>query len=130
MEFVPHLPSSASGVGLQQMHGVASRIAPSATAFPHRAEQYDFLILSQWSDATDSDRNIEWTNALFQAMQPHLEASVYVNNLGDEGPGAGQGGLRAESLAPGCAQENPRPGQPVPGEPKHRSITDIARGRQ
>jgi hypothetical protein len=69
------------------MHGIASRIAPSATAFPHRAEQYDFLILSQWSDATDSDRNIEWTNALFQAMQPHLEKSVYVNNLGDEGPG-------------------------------------------
>ena len=87
MQFIPQMPSSASGVGLQQMHGVASRVAPSATAFPHRAEQYDFLILSQWSDAIDSDRNIEWTRALFQAMQPHLEESVYVNNLGDEGPG-------------------------------------------
>jgi hypothetical protein len=87
MQFTPQMPSSASGVGMQQMHGVASRIAPSATAFPHRAEQYDFLILSQWSDANDSDRNIEWTRALFQAMQPHLEESVYVNNLGDEGPG-------------------------------------------
>ncbi|HEY6683959.1 MAG TPA: FAD-binding oxidoreductase [Propionibacteriaceae bacterium] len=87
MQFIPQMPSSASDVSLQQMHGVASRIAPSATAFPHRAEQYDFLILSQWPDATDSDRNIEWTRALFQAMQPHLEESVYVNNLGDEGPG-------------------------------------------
>ena len=86
MQFVPQMPSSASGVGLQQMHGVASRVAPSATAFPHRAEQYDFLILSQWSDATDSDRNVQWTKALFEAMQPHLEESVYVNNLGDEGP--------------------------------------------
>jgi FAD/FMN-containing dehydrogenase len=85
MQFLPHMPSSASGVGLQQLHGVASRIAPSATAFAHRAEHYDFLILSQWSDAADSDRNVEWTRALFQAMQPHLEASVYVNNLGDEG---------------------------------------------
>ena len=87
MQFVPQMPSFASGVGLQQMHGVASRIAPSATAFRHRAEQYDFLILSQWSDATDSDHNVEWTDALFEAMQPHLEESVYVNNLGDEGPG-------------------------------------------
>jgi hypothetical protein len=85
MQFVPHMPSSASGVGIQQMHGVASRIAPSATAFPHRAEQYDFLILSQWSEAPDSDRNIEWTSALFHAMRPHLKESVYVNNLGDEG---------------------------------------------
>jgi hypothetical protein len=87
MQFLPQLPSSASGVGLQQMHGVASRVASSATAFPHRAEQYDFLILSQWSDATDSNRNMQWTRALFEAMQPHLEESVYVNNLGDEGPG-------------------------------------------
>jgi hypothetical protein len=87
MRFLPTMPSSASGVGLQQMHGVASRVAPSATAFRHRAEQYDFLILSQWSEATDTDRNVEWTRALFEAMQPHLEESVYVNNLGDEGPG-------------------------------------------
>jgi hypothetical protein len=87
MQFVPQMPSTDSGVGLQQMHGVASRIAPSATAFPHRAEQFDFLILSQWPEATDSDRNIEWSRALFEAMQPHLEESVYVNNLGDEGPG-------------------------------------------
>jgi hypothetical protein len=87
MRFLPQMPSSASGVGLQQLHGAASRVAPSATAFPHRAEQYDFCILSQWSEATDSDRNLQWTRALFEAMQPHLEESVYVNNLGDEGPG-------------------------------------------
>jgi hypothetical protein len=85
LRFLPKMPSLASGVGLQQLHGVASRVAPSATAFPHRAEQYDFLIGSQWSDAADSDRNLQWTRALFEAMQPHLEASVYVNNLGDEG---------------------------------------------
>jgi hypothetical protein len=87
MRFLPQMPSSASGVGLQQLHGAASRVAPSATAFPHRAEQYDFLIGSQWSEASDSDRNVQWTRALFEAMQPHLEESVYVNNLGDEGPG-------------------------------------------
>jgi hypothetical protein len=86
MQFLPHMPSSTSGIGLQQMHGAASRVGPSATAFAHRAEQYDFLIGSQWSDATNSDRNVEWTMALFEAMQPHLEESVYVNNLGDEGP--------------------------------------------
>ncbi len=85
MRFVTQMPSPATGVGLQQMHGLASRVDPSATAFPHRAEQFDFLILSQWPDAIDSARNIEWTRAFFEAMQPHLEDSVYVNNLGDEG---------------------------------------------
>jgi FAD/FMN-containing dehydrogenase len=86
VEFIPQMPSPVSAVGLQRMHGVASRVAPTATAFAHRAAQYDFLVLSQWSDAADSARNIKWTMALFEAMQPHLEKSVYVNNLGDEGP--------------------------------------------
>ena len=85
MRFVEQMPSPASGVGLQQMHGVASRIHPSATAFAHRAEQFDFLILSQWPDPTDTGPNVEWTRALFAAMQPHLENAVYVNNLGEEG---------------------------------------------
>jgi hypothetical protein len=87
LRFVPRMPSAASGVGLQQMHGAASRVAPSATAFPHRAEQFDFLVLSQWSDPAESGRNIDWTRELFEAMRPHLEDAVYVNNLGDEGPG-------------------------------------------
>jgi hypothetical protein len=87
LRFLPQMPSPASSVGLQQLHGAASRVAPSATAFPHRAEQYDFLIGSQWSEASDSDRNLQWTSALFEAMRPHLAESVYVNNLGDEGPG-------------------------------------------
>ena len=87
MRFLPQMPSRASGVGLQQMHGVASRVAPSATAFAHRGEQYDFLILSQWSDPADTESNLEWTEALFEAMQPHMEGSVYVNNLCEEGQG-------------------------------------------
>jgi hypothetical protein len=71
------------GAGLMEMTATLG----SATAFSHRAEHYDFLILSQWSDPADSERNLEWTSALFEAMQPHLEESVYVNNLGDEGQG-------------------------------------------
>ena len=82
--FIAHAPSTATGVGLQHMHGAATRIDPAATAFTHRAEQYDFLIASQWSDQAHTARNIEWTQAFFEAMQPHLENSVYVNNLGDE----------------------------------------------
>ncbi|MET1003794.1 MAG: FAD-binding protein [Acidimicrobiia bacterium] len=82
--FISRVPSAATGVGLQHMHGATTRIDPAATAFAHRAEQYDFLIASQWSDDADSARNIEWTRAFFEAMQPHLENAVYVNNLGDE----------------------------------------------
>jgi FAD binding domain/Berberine and berberine like len=85
VRFVSEMPSPTTGVGLQQMHGAASRVGPTTTAFPHRDEHYDFLILSQWTDPAESERNVEWTRSLFEAMQPFFEAGVYVNNLGDEG---------------------------------------------
>ncbi|MDQ2708512.1 MAG: FAD-binding oxidoreductase [Actinomycetota bacterium] len=85
-DFIPRMPSVASGVGLQRMRGVAARVEPSATAFANRVEQDDLLILSQWEDPSDSDRNITWTRELFAGLSPHLDKAAYVNNLGNEGP--------------------------------------------
>jgi len=85
IEFVTRMPSPASGVGLQQLHGAAARVDPAATAFPHRGERYDCLILSQWPDPAESKRNVAWTTELFDALRPFLATGVYVNNLGDEG---------------------------------------------
>jgi hypothetical protein len=101
VQHVPDMPSAASGVGLQHLHGAAGRVAPDATAFPHRADQYDLLILSQWDDPEDSERNTAWSRGLFDAMTPHLQDAVYVNNLGAEGPERARSayGLNAPRLA-------------------------------
>jgi FAD/FMN-containing dehydrogenase len=85
VRFVEEMPSPAAGVSLQQMHGFASRVDPGATAFPHRDEHYDLVILSEWTDSTDTTKNIEWARAFFDAMHPYFERGVYVNNLGEEG---------------------------------------------
>ena len=82
LEFAATSPSPYSGIGLQQMTGVASRVDPWATAFAHRDRQYDFLIVSQWENPADADRNIAWTRRCFEAMSPYLKEAVYVNNLG------------------------------------------------
>jgi len=84
VRFVSEMPSPDSGVGLQQMHGAASRVDPAATAFPHRDEHYDLLILSQWADPSESEGNVRWTRELFGAMEPFFGEGVYVNNLGEE----------------------------------------------
>ncbi len=78
-------PSPMSAIALQQMHGAASRVGPTETAFPHRYEQYDMVILSVWANSADTERNVNWTRGLWQAMQPFVERGVYVNNLGEEG---------------------------------------------
>jgi FAD/FMN-containing dehydrogenase len=84
VRLVKEMPSPSSGMGLQQMHGAASRVDPAATAFPHRDEHYDLLILSQWANPADSEENVRWTRELFEAMQPFVGKGVYVNNLGEE----------------------------------------------
>ncbi|MDX6336152.1 MAG: hypothetical protein QOG05_3492 [Streptosporangiaceae bacterium] len=86
LEIAAAMPPGSSGIGMQGLRGAASRVAVDATAFPHRATQYDFLILAQWADRDDSPRNIAWARDSFTAMEPHLEHAVYVNNLGTEGP--------------------------------------------
>jgi FAD/FMN-containing dehydrogenase len=62
-----------------------SRIAPEATAFPHRQWDYDIVITSMWSDPAEAERNIAWTREFSDALQPFSPAAVYVNYLGVEG---------------------------------------------
>jgi len=55
-------------------------------AFSHRDTPHALVILSNWSDPHESERNIGWTRAFFAAMQPHMAGGVYVNDMGhDEG---------------------------------------------
>jgi FAD/FMN-containing dehydrogenase len=62
------------------------RVPDSATAFGYRAWPYNFVVTSARSDAKDSQRNISWTRALFDAMRPFAAKGAYVNYLGgDEG---------------------------------------------
>lgn len=86
LEAAARMPPGASGIGLQGLRGVASRVAPDATAFPHRTPQDDFLILAQWDYNRDSANIIAWARDAYAGMRPHLEDAVYVNNLGVEGP--------------------------------------------
>jgi FAD/FMN-containing dehydrogenase len=86
LDLLHHIPFPTIGIGLQGLRGAAGRVPVDATAFPHRADQYDLLIVAQWENPQNSVDHIGWTRQAFDALQPHLENAVYVNNLGVEGP--------------------------------------------
>jgi len=86
VHFAATRPSPHTVIGLQQMHGAAARVAPTETAFAHRHDQWDCLMLSQWDSEADDDKNIRWTREFHAAMTPHLGRGVYVNDLGDDEP--------------------------------------------
>ncbi|HEY0426084.1 MAG TPA: BBE domain-containing protein, partial [Rhodopila sp.] len=52
---------------------------------PHRRSQSELLILAQWPDPAETERNVRWVRAFFEAMQPFAAGGVYVNDLGEEG---------------------------------------------
>ena len=85
IEYAVTKPSPMSAFVLQHLHGAACRVSPTETAFAHRSEKHDLLIISMWEDPSESDKNITWTREFLEAMHPFLEQGVYVNNLGDEG---------------------------------------------
>ena len=77
-------PSPMSAMVLEHIHGAATRIAPTETAFPHRREAYNLLIASEWMDPSENTRNIAWARQTYDAMRPYAAAARYVNYLGDD----------------------------------------------
>ena len=80
-EFAATVPSFHTPVVLQQMHGAAARVPSGATAFAHRHEQLEYLILSQWTTREDDERNTRWTRELHAALKPYADSAAYVNDL-------------------------------------------------
>jgi FAD/FMN-containing dehydrogenase len=80
-------PSPMSQFFLEHVHGAVTRVPVSDTAFPHRAVGYNLLVLSQWTNHSETDRCIEWARESYAAMKPFLASGRYVNYLDDDETG-------------------------------------------
>jgi FAD/FMN-containing dehydrogenase len=80
-------PTPMGQLLLEHVHGAAVRVGVKETAFPHRTEGYNFLVLSQWMDPAMTDRCITWARETYAEMEPFAGAGRYVNYLGDDEPG-------------------------------------------
>ncbi|MCY7353294.1 MAG: FAD-binding oxidoreductase [Cytophagaceae bacterium] len=76
-------PSPYSTILFFHIKGVAARIDPAKTAFGLREDQWDFDIISQWTDPAEAQTNIDWTRNFWNQVEPYTKG-VYVNHLGGE----------------------------------------------
>jgi len=72
-------PSTMSVLVLEHFHGAATRVAVGDTAFPQRRESYNLLIVSQWLDPKDDEKNIAWARATYDGLRPHMARESYAN---------------------------------------------------
>jgi FAD/FMN-containing dehydrogenase len=78
------MPTPLSVIGIQQLHGAASRVGADETAFPHRYDHHSLWIHPVTEDPADSQRMIRWAQEAWEALQPFVEKASYVNTLGDD----------------------------------------------
>ncbi len=84
IEHATAMPTAVSSIYLMQyVHGAASRVAASETAFPHRNYHYVLGVHPATDDPADSEKIIRWTRDCWDAMQPFTERAVSLNGLED-----------------------------------------------
>ena len=81
VDMLEHCPSKYSGVFVEHWHGAAARVPHNETAFHHRREGHNLLILSQWQEAAAKEENIAWARQGFARLEPFSAGARYVNYL-------------------------------------------------
>ena len=66
------------------LHGAAARVDRNATAFGLRDDQWDYDVISQWTDPDESADHVQWTREFWTAVEPFATGEVYVNHLDSE----------------------------------------------
>jgi FAD/FMN-containing dehydrogenase len=78
------VPSPMTPMLFEHFHGAVTRVAPTATAVPHREPGWNLLIPSVWADPAATEANIAWTRESHAALKPHLSERRWLNYLGDD----------------------------------------------
>jgi FAD/FMN-containing dehydrogenase len=76
--------SPFSQIEVVALGGAIRRVAPEATAFPHRDASWLINLPGTWEDAADDAAEIDWVRRSFAALEPHLTGGKYVNFMGEE----------------------------------------------
>lgn len=63
------------------VHGAGTRVPVTETAFSARRMQWDFDLIGQWTDGTQSATHIAWVRDTWSRLEPHLKGSVYLNHV-------------------------------------------------
>ena len=85
-ERVRSVGSEITQIEVLAMGGAIARVAPDATAFPHRDAGWLINIPGSWTDPADTADEITWVRETFAAIQPFTAGGAYANFMDDDDP--------------------------------------------
>ena len=88
IDYAENMPTEHTQVILEHMHGAASRVLASETAFGLRRLHYSINIVPAWEDPGEAQKCIDWARGLARLLEPFGASDSYVNYLGEDGASA------------------------------------------
>jgi FAD/FMN-containing dehydrogenase len=77
-------PAPMGQLLLEHFHGAVTRVGVTDTAFPHRAEGYNMLVLAEWMERTQTEACIAWARDSYAALRSFMGTGRYMNYFGDD----------------------------------------------
>ncbi|BDG10745.1 FAD-binding oxidoreductase [Anaeromyxobacter paludicola] len=78
------LPSPECEVFVAQLGGAVNRVAPTATAYPHRDVAFVVNVHTRWGDPSEDRTCVGWARDLFARLAPYATGGVYVNFMPED----------------------------------------------
>jgi FAD/FMN-containing dehydrogenase len=83
LEYAGRLPTPHCEIFVAQMGGAANRVAPEATAYPHRDAAFVLNVHTRWEDSAQDEECIAWAREFADATSPLATGGVYVNFISE-----------------------------------------------
>ncbi len=87
VECFARCPTPMGQMLIEHFHGAVTRVGVSDTAFPHRADGYNLVVLAEWMEPAHNERCIAWARKSYAQLEPFFASGRYVNYLGDDEAG-------------------------------------------
>lgn len=81
LEHFAAAPSPMSQIVIEHFHGAASRVPVPDTACAMRITGFNVVLISQWTDPRDTEKNVTWCRDFYAALAPYLATFRYLNYL-------------------------------------------------
>ena len=79
VDAVSRLPGPECEVFVAHVGGAMARVAPEATAYPHRSAHFVMNVHTRWRESAQDGECVGWARKLFDDVAPHATGSAYVN---------------------------------------------------
>ena len=83
IEYAGKLPTPLSEIFIGQLGGATNRVAPNATAYPHRDANFVMNVHTRWEDKGLDTKCVDWARKFFDVSAQYATGGVYVNFISE-----------------------------------------------